>query len=67
MLNEGIKTSSHGKWAIVLVALLFGASTAGAAITVSSRYASMESLSKQSLPSFQMKIPGTVWFEDAVY
>ena len=66
-MDESNKNSSRGKWAIVLVALLLGASTAGAAITATSRYASVQTLSRQSLPSFQMKIPGTAWFEDAVY
>ena len=66
-LDDGVKTSSRGKWAIVLVALMLGATTAGAAITANSRYASVQTLSRQSLPSFQMKVPGTAWFEDAVY
>jgi hypothetical protein len=65
--DEGKKNASSGKLALVLVALLVGATTAGAAITVTRNQATEASLTRQTLPSFQMKIPGTAWFEDAVY
>ena len=62
------KNRSQGKWAIALIALFFGATTATVAMTATSRNcAPPQVFSNQSPANFQMKIPGGVWFEDAVY
>jgi len=59
---------SQGKWAVVLVALLLGATTAAAAITATHRNNAPAPISwTQSPANFQMRIPNSFWFEDAVY
>ena len=62
------KKRSKGKWAIVLTVALFGATTAAAAITASSRNcAPAPKLWQQSQPSILLKLPGSFGVEDALY
>ena len=59
---------SKGKWAVVLAALLIGATTAASAMKVTSQTnLTPPHWLNQKPANFQMKIPGSFWFEDVVY
>ena len=65
---EEPRKRSRGRLAMVLTVALFGATTAAAAITVSSRNcAPVPKLWQQSQPSILLKLPGSFGFEDALY
>ena len=62
-MNEVEKVPSRGRWALVLVAFLFCASTAGAIATSDSAKATLGMTGH----NFQLKTPSAGWFEPAVY
>ena len=65
---EEPRKRSRGKLAMVLTVALFGATTAAAAITASSRNcAPVPKLWQQSQPSILLKLPGSFGFEEALY
>jgi len=65
---EEPRKRSRGRLAMVLTVALFGATTAAAAITASSRNcAPVPKLWQQSQPSILLKLPGSFGFEDALY
>jgi hypothetical protein len=59
---------SRGKWVLLLIALVFGATTAAGAITATSRSrTAAQDLWKQNPPSILTKLPGSFGFEESLY